>query len=650
MYPSGSKEQLVLRTPWPLADHTKATLTIQKDTNFVVSPTHPAPSTSRQHPRGFPTGSHLPPAEERRCRFPACFVSAFDLLPSLPRCVPLSCPHGPAHSAGRGSHRRARTHGLSTGGEPSTHTRTQNAHANRFRRKSRPRPDSSRADSHPPALVRSALPATDLHPAAPCPTLPVMRRHHLSKLGFNTGSPFAPAPRMNAQEWAATFGGKYSTATPAGRTAASVPLSRADSGAARRGGAARSSSTSISPVRRRGEGLSGPLDAGRLAAARSTYDRVSSAPQRSPVPRSPATPTAATATAASSSAAAAWSPVSPAAPNSAPTSRRTSSIKRSRDDEDAVAEESIEATQRNSDDEEDADAGRVKRESSKRRKVKLESAVAAAATPSAVDRSSSLPPPLETAAGTILVNGAAAPPSSPASLYALGTPLSELVPQPSTPVAQPAAPIDVREKSKQMLNDVLTKAQNQTVAEEAAASEKPNDEAPPAAAAAGSSSVASSAALPLPPAAILHLADQIEGYLFVASGRVADSSYRLKLRDLMFNLRGNTPLCMRVLRGTLSPGELVQLDYQSLASSAVAQEREALRVANFEASVYRPAARIDAQGVYRCESCGSEQCSTLVIREERDISKADTWGSKQGAGSVIEIRCEQCKHVWTKEE
>lgn len=36
-------------------------------------------------------------------------------------------------------------------------------------------------------------------PPTLCPA-PAMRRHHLSKLGFNTGSPFTPAPRMSPQE------------------------------------------------------------------------------------------------------------------------------------------------------------------------------------------------------------------------------------------------------------------------------------------------------------------------------------------------------------------------------------------------------------------------------------------------------------------
>lgn len=204
-----------------------------------------------------------------------------------------------------------------------------------------------------------------------------------------------------------------------------------------------------------------------------------------------------------------------------------------------------------------------------------------------------------------------------------------------------------------MIRDALMAAQQQS---ESSISDGAGDwsasAAEPAAAASSSSASAASApdaAASAPVADPTRLADRIESHLFGASGCVVDVSYRRKLRDLVFNMKGNAPLCMRLLRGDLQADELVRLDYHSLASASVAAERDRLRQENFDATVYRPPTRVDT-GDYKCASCGSNRCSTIVIREERDISKADTWGSKQGAGSVIEIRCEECKTLWTKEE
>jgi len=202
-----------------------------------------------------------------------------------------------------------------------------------------------------------------------------------------------------------------------------------------------------------------------------------------------------------------------------------------------------------------------------------------------------------------------------------------------------------------MIRDALIAAQQQSESSiTAVAGDSSASTAEPAAAAASSSSgAAAAAAASAPVADPTRLADRIESHLFAASGCVVDVSYRRKLRDLVFNMKGNAPLCLRLLRGDLHADEFVRLDYHSLASASVAAERDRLRQENFDATVYRPPTRVDTAD-YKCASCGSNRCSTAVIREERDISKADTWGSKQGAGSVIEIRCEDCKTLWTKEE
>jgi hypothetical protein len=217
----------------------------------------------------------------------------------------------------------------------------------------------------------------------------------------------------------------------------------------------------------------------------------------------------------------------------------------------------------------------------------------------------------------------------------LATPLSTLAP------TQLRA-LDVREKSRQLLSNCLQAAIQQAKADATAAS----------AAAASSDHSAAAAASPaasVPLADPADVAEQIELELLQLAGGVTDSAYRQKLRDLVFNFKSNSPLCLRLLRGELSPSDVVRLNFKDLAAPAVAAERERIQQENFDATLFRPAERIETKD-YRCPVCASQHCSTLIIREERDISKADTWGSKQGAGSVIEIRCEDCNHLWTKEE
>ena len=398
--------------------------------------------------------------------------------------------------------------------------------------------------------------------------------------------------------------------------------------------------------------MGGQLDPGRLAAARLLYERAGSAPQRS---------SAASAAARSAAVAAAASAAAPASSSSAPASRQASTVvsahKRRRDDasdeERDDSERDDSSSHRGSDAENDSTRTPGKRRRSDKHGLSSGAASSVALAAAAADSHAlSQPPPLETATGTLASaaasTSAADAPAFISDTFALANPLSSLI----TPPQTPTAPLDPRDKSRNMIRDALIAAQQQSESSiTAAAGDSSVSAAEPAAAASSFSGAAATAAAAAsaPVADPTRLADRIESHLFGASGCVVDVSYGRKLRDLVFNMKGNAPLCMRLLRGDLQADEFVRLDYHSLASASVAAERDRLRQENFDASVYRPPTRVDTAD-YKCASCGSNRCSTIVIREERDISKADTWGSKQGAGSVIEIRCEDCKTLWTKEE
>lgn len=146
-----------------------------------------------------------------------------------------------------------------------------------------------------------------------------------------------------------------------------------------------------------------------------------------------------------------------------------------------------------------------------------------------------------------------------------------------------------------------------------------------------------------------NLAVEIESLMLVASSSQLGTVYRQRIRSLLFNMRRNPSLTHRLLRGTLTAYQLSRLSEEGLASPETQAERESTKAENLTAAIARAAQRTDTRD-YKCHACGGNDCSTRIIREERDISKADTWGSKQGAGSVIDIQCNQCKHAWTKEE
>lgn len=211
--------------------------------------------------------------------------------------------------------------------------------------------------------------------------------------------------------------------------------------------------------------------------------------------------------------------------------------------------------------------------------------------------------------------------------------------------APPVAPsstgasVDVRQKTRDMIESAMREALSNASSETADESD----------ASSSAHTQVKDEFASLPCDHLSSLATSIESALLFSCSRVVGAPYRHRARSLVFNLRRNSLLALRLVRGTLTPYALSQLSEDQLATASTRAEREANRAADIAASIAKSAARIPSRD-YRCPACGGVECSTRILREERDIPKADTWGSKQGAGSVIEIYCDTCQNTWTKEE
>ena len=396
------------------------------------------------------------------------------------------------------------------------------------------------------------------------------------------------------------------------------------------------------PVRRKGSSVaaSGPLDAGRLALARSHYEdrRAAAAATRF----ASEVGSASAAAASRSAAAACFTPVS----------GQARSVKRRRESSDDEADNRNNTQGDDSmldNGNEQVSGNAVTPPSAKRKKV-----IHNQSTPVIRRGISAELPPLETAAGNpvetntnrpsaMLLTSQSEPPSAPSSVPSSPAPASSS--QPVTPVASSSGPIagvDLRQKTRNMLEHAMRDAASMpdpSIAHPAVKCE-PNVEQ-------------IETALATVPTIHVHtfssLAVEIESMMLLVCGSQLGTAYRQRLRSLLFNMRRNPTLTHRLLRGTLTAYQLSQLSEEELADPQTQAEREALKAENLSAAMSRTAQRMETHD-FKCPQCGSNQCSTRVIREERDISKADTWGSKQGAGSVIDILCQQCKHTWTKEE
>ena len=145
------------------------------------------------------------------------------------------------------------------------------------------------------------------------------------------------------------------------------------------------------------------------------------------------------------------------------------------------------------------------------------------------------------------------------------------------------------------------------------------------------------------------LASDIELELFELHQSTASKAYRQHSRDLVYALVHNAELAPDLLHLRLLPAELVTLPKEKLASHAVASAR-----AQEKKEMTRDLVLGQAEGArsdeWMCEGCGGRATETFVLKEGRDLRKAEVWG---GGGddvqSVILIRCLQCKREWKKE-
>ena len=145
------------------------------------------------------------------------------------------------------------------------------------------------------------------------------------------------------------------------------------------------------------------------------------------------------------------------------------------------------------------------------------------------------------------------------------------------------------------------------------------------------------------------LASDIEQELFELYHSDPSKSYRQHSRDLIFSLVHNPSLTPSLTSLRMSPAELVRLPKEELASHAVATER-----AKEKEEMSRDLVLGQATGAlsdeWTCQGCGGRKTETFVLKEGRDLRKAEVWG---GGGddvqSVILVRCLQCKREWKKE-
>jgi hypothetical protein len=286
-----------------------------------------------------------------------------------------------------------------------------------------------------------------------------------------------------------------------------------------------------------------------------------------------------------------------------------------------------------------------------------------------------VPPPLETGAGsrcttnstrTPIADAAAVAPaaSSLARVVSLDKPLSATHPSFASSTSAAAPPsssgsVDLRQKTRDMIEQAMRNAavvtdqsriKIETCQSPAVDAAEPKPPTGSTAAAGEIAFVVATSSLPIVSVPTLSaLATSIESSLLHAAAGELGVAYRQRVRSILFNLRQNASLTHRLVRGDLTPYGLSLMSDKELAPPETQAERSSSRAASLSASIAKSASRLPTRE-YRCRLCGSDSCSTRVLREDRGAAKADTWGSKQGAGSVIDIRCDQCQHTWTKEE
>ncbi|GIL67688.1 hypothetical protein Vafri_21025 [Volvox africanus] len=106
----------------------------------------------------------------------------------------------------------------------------------------------------------------------------------------------------------------------------------------------------------------------------------------------------------------------------------------------------------------------------------------------------------------------------------------------------------------------------------------------------------------------------------------------------------NVELRQRVLKGAVSPKQLVSMDSRELATQQ--QREEYTRLQERETRRVTLAGHgSSATSEYQCERCRGRSCDYLDSGR-RDIGKCETWGSKDCQGASRLVICLGCGHRW----
>ena len=162
----------------------------------------------------------------------------------------------------------------------------------------------------------------------------------------------------------------------------------------------------------------------------------------------------------------------------------------------------------------------------------------------------------------------------------------------------------------------------------------------------------------LRPATLRDFARAIEGGIHGACGGDEGVAYFSRARTIMGHLRDprHTVLRTRLLAGELAPSSLAAADAADLVPPEVAREAAESRAratANVDFTAADRVARWYAIPTLVCTGCGvkggCEGRTTAGAGEERDIRKAEIWGTSGGgaAESIFELRCMRCELFWT---
>lgn len=144
---------------------------------------------------------------------------------------------------------------------------------------------------------------------------------------------------------------------------------------------------------------------------------------------------------------------------------------------------------------------------------------------------------------------------------------------------------------------------------------------------------------------LLDLGVSVEAAIAAAHG-AGSVAYTQAVRSTVAALRRNAELREQLRSGQLTPAQLVCLTPDALATSAQRSVRTLM--------AERAAAKATLSGAsdeavptheYACPACGSREALKLHVGGVRDISKSETWGSKDARDEALRtsLHCTTCQ-------